>query len=380
MQTNTYKSDNFDDFDIKELLITELKNQKNINDSIIEKNEYNKSHDYANASNTSSSNKNDDTSINIESIFGFSKKAIVKALNPNYKKTYLFLDRRFRYSESLDKTTTTWVFQNNYNLNPGSVNAIGPIRDIVSMRIYDMNINILDTTYVCPQKIMTVYIPEFSTQSFIPPIEQNQTKDSRFHFWGTLRTNLEQIHPPNYDLLFWRGADLVGEAELNYRYTDGNNGLFEFTNPITTIDKLSVSFGYPYQKMPLHEDTFSFVYSAPTTAPYGSYGAAFIINMPVATDIPYGTDYLNRVYITNFMTDNPVADAVLINLLNNPPDGIVYVSERYDPGNTQMIVYPPNSYFNYIDFPAMVGNQISGTIYFDFYRFYVALELTYIKS
>ena len=371
-----------EEFDIKDLLLTELKNQKNINDDQIAKNEYGL---IGNVDSNAASNA---ATININSIFGFSKKELVKELNPNLKKTYILLDRRFRYSESEDHTTTTWVFQNNKNVIKGSVNALGPIRDIVNMRIYDMNINIVDTNFINPQNIMTVFIPEFSAQSFIGPIEpkknlidtqQSQTDNSRFHFWGTLRTGLEGLAVPNYDLLFWRGADLVGEYEKNYRYTDGNNGLFEFTHPITSLDKISVSFGYPYQKMILNKDTFGFTYLIPSTAPSGS-GNAFVIRPSELTNIPSGDYNLNRVYISDFMTDDPIADATLINLLNNPPDGIVYVGEINGAGPLNILIYPPNNYVPVIDFPAIVGTQTSGTIYFDFYRFYVALELTYISN
>jgi hypothetical protein len=80
------------------------------------------------------------------------------------------------------------------------------------------------------------------------------------------------------------------------------------------------------------------------------------------------------------MTDDPIADATLINLLNNPPDGIVYVGERNNAGTDDILIYPPNNYVPFIVFPAIVGTQTSGTIYFDFYRFYVALELTYISN
>ncbi len=376
--------------DIKELLIYELKNQKVNDDEKINRIEMNLLQTDQNSLHTDENLLQDQNLVNVETILNLDKTEIVKAVNPKYKKAYILLDRRFRASESLDRTTTTWYFQNNNNIVQGSVNALGAIRDIVSMRIYDMNMNIIDTNYISPQSVLTVFIPEFSAQSFIGPLEPtksgpydplNATDNSRFHFWGTLRTYVENLTPPNYDLIFWRGADLVGQTEYIYRYTDGNNGLFEFTHPITTIDKISVSFGSPYRKMPLPPDTFNFTYLAPVTPPYGTAGGAFSIRTSVSTQIPYGTYNLDRIYISNFMTDNPVADKVLIELLNNPPYGIVYVGEVSNPfDSAELIIYPPNDNIKYINFPPIVGTQTSGTIYFDFYRFYVPLELTYMVS
>ena len=160
----------------------------------------------------------------------------------------------------------------------------------------------------------------------------------------------------------------MGNLEYLYRLQDGNDGLFKFRTPIKTLNTFTLSFGAPYTKIPLHQDTYQFSYIS------GGVGS-FIVTLAAAHDIPIGVT--DRVYISDFNTDDPVADADLISLLNSPPNNIVYVGTSIN--STQLTITPPNNVVVNLTFNALVGTQISGQIYLDYYRIYVPIEITYLS-
>lgn len=306
----------------------------------------------------------DHETINIVSILNLDLNETRKLLNPKSceRKAYVVLDRKNRSSQSDDRTLTTWIFQNNYNMQQGSTNALGFIRDITSIKIFDYYMRVSDSKYQSDQMIQTVLIPELQAQSFIAP------ETRKFHFWGKMWTNDSVVVAPTYLTSFTRGADVVGSLEYLYRLQDGNNGVFSFKTPIQTLNTLSLTFGSPYTLMPLNQDYFRFAYIS------GGVGS-FVIETATDHNIPIGDS--DRIYIDSFNTDN-VADATLIQLLNRPPDDIVYVGQAIT--DTQLIITPPNNVVENITFPNLVGSQTSGNVYLDYFRFWINFEITYLSS
>ena len=302
--------------------------------------------------------------VNILSILDLDVEQTRMMINPasRERKAYILLDSKTRDSITNDRTSITWNFMNNADIRSGSTNALGFISDVTSFHIYDFYMNVIDSNYQCDQMIFTVLIQEFTSQAFIAP------ESRRFHFWGKMLTDNEVVTAPTYLIQFHNGADVVGNLEYLYRLQDGNDGLFKFRTPIKTLNTFTLSFGAPYTKIPLHQDTYQFSYIS------GGVGS-FIVTLAAAHDIPIGVT--DRVYISDFNTDDPVADADLISLLNSPPNNIVYVGTSIN--STQLTITPPNNVIINLTFNALVGTQISGQIYLDYYRIYVPIEITYLS-
>lgn len=302
--------------------------------------------------------------VNILSVLDLDVEQTRMMINPKSRerKAYILLDSKTRDSISNDRTSITWNFMNNADIRTGSTNALGFISDVTSFHIYDFYMNIINSIYQCDQMIFTVLIQEFTSQAFIGP------ESRRFHFWGKILTDNDVITAPTYLIQFHKGADVVGNLEYLYRLQDGNEGLFKFRTPIKTLNTFTLSFGAPYTKIPIHEDTYQFSYTSGGTG-------SFVVTTATAHDIPLGVT--DRVYISNFNTDNPVADANLIALLNTPPDNIVYVGTAIS--STQLTITPPNNIIINLTFNPLVGAQISGQIYLDYYRIYVPIEITYLS-
>lgn len=301
--------------------------------------------------------------VNILSILDMELEETRMFFNPKSKerKAYLTLDSRFRSALSNDRTTISWNFINNANIGEGFTNALGFISDVTSFRIFDFYFRITDPNYQCDQMIFTVGIQEFLSQSFIAP------ESRRFHFWGKMATDNGVVVPPTYLVQFQKGADAVGSLEYLYRLSDGNDGLFTFRTPIKTLNTFTLSFGAPYTLIPIEQDTQTFTYVSGGTN-------SFLITTP-PHNLPIGET--DRVYISQFATDN-VADDNLVQLLNNPPDNIVYVGTAINA--TQLVVSVPDGVSLDLVFDPIVGTQTPGAlIYLDYFRFYITLEVTYMS-
>jgi hypothetical protein len=210
-----------------------------------------------------------------------------KILNPNAAKAYAYIDFDSRYRAlSTDGTTRfQWNFIPDEISTIGTVNAIGDIRDITRMRIYPMRLpynSIADNEY----KRITMYIEEFSAQSFIAQ------ENWRYHF----------AFEPRID---GRWVELHSDKQ--------NDGYFRFRTPITRLETLTFSFGAPNQSVVFDIDNLSMtVVSYGTVTTFGS-----IANHNLETG--------DTVYISNFNTNNPNVDAGIIGSINATNGVIVSV-------------------------------------------------------
>jgi hypothetical protein len=322
----------------------------------------------------------------IDRLLGVDKDEVKAIFKPSskYRKVYIMLDSR--YAASNDGYNISWNFQNNENVADGSVNAVGVIRDIVSIRLLDFYMHLytaISTGIVGNYGAITVHIKEFDAQSFIT---QTGTK---FHFWGKLWYNANNNPSATYQRLisFSDGSDEDGINENYYRLQDGNQGEFKFATPLTELNTLTLNFGNPMNPIPLDQASFPFSY-IPGTTILGTPVNIHIDTTLLLTDL---NTYLAPIYISGFNTSDPVADAELINFLNNPPCVLIYNLQPVSPygmiiaggiassGSGTFInsIYP---WIPRMTIPNMVGVQTGGTVFIDMYRLYVPMEITYIES
>lgn len=225
---------------------------------------------------------NDDKLINLFGIKSSSDAA--RILNPKsmYKKNHIILDSKYRITdgniENRIKTFAWYYIQNSQNTSDGSVNIIGNVRDIIGFRIYPFRIpytNNADNQYA---KI-SLSIEEVNSQSFIAH------EGRRFHFM------------------------LDASIDTNFINLDANvyNGFFWFEKPITTLDKISISFGNPLESIIFDNDrdfcSFDYFLLPALTK--------------IKTHLIHKLKNGDRVYFTNFTT-GPI-DPLLVdqNIINN---------------------------------------------------------------
>ena len=299
------------------------------------------------------------TSTNLSTIFNDNLTSLATILNPTiqHKKAYILLDRRFKSYESPDKTTITWNFSNTANVSDGSVNFNAEINKIISLKISDFFINFVNSKYISPEKRITILIHELAGQSFIAH------ENRKFHFYGKLNSNLV-TEAPMYLAMFSKGNDLVGQYESYGRLSDYNDGLFTFKTPIIDLHTISISFASPLQKITLQQDKYSFVYNG-----FGNIGLTPDHNIATASQ-------KFRVYVEGFNTDNPSADADIIKIINRP---IGLFAQQLSTSTLLLIAVDEETTGLIQTLPALVGNQLNGaTIYLDYYRFNIPIEITYV--
>ena len=191
-----------------------------------------------------------------------------RIINPGLvkKNIYILLDSRYRILDNDGTTAFQWNFNNNELTTQGSVNAIGNIRDITSMRICPIRIpynSNADNEY---QRV-TMLIQEFSAQSFIG--QENR----RFHF----------IFKPE-----------VSDRWIDLQTDNFNDGYFEFRNPITRLETFTISFGSPLEQIIFDTDR------ANASILDAGYAAVTTFN----TISPHNLETGDTVIISGFSTAN----------------------------------------------------------------------------
>lgn len=291
------------------------------------------------------------TEIEISSILGFNNVyEIQKLFNPeaSYIRNYIILDSRYRLITNTNTSPITqfqWSYVDNANITNTSVNSIGTIKNIVSMRLYQPRVPFVQTgTYNMNSETrrVSILINEFLAQSFIGP------NDSRFHF--ILQPIIMNI---SADPLFPYYPNMI---EL--KVEEFNDGKFSFRKPITTFDTLSVTFLDPVNVITFKHDrdTITFTYGNPTT---------------ITTSVPhlFNNSLLNTYgVISNFTTNSPVTDKVIIDAINNPLGLTLTVTG----GST--FTFPINT----TTITPTVG--LVSNIYFLERRVVLPLEITYLES
>jgi hypothetical protein len=285
----------------------------------------------------------------ISSLLGItSSNDAVRILNPNslLRKNYIMLDSRYRElngsnSDGITSFTWNYVLQS-VSMAQGTVNIVGNVRDIVALRIYPSRIPYVlsaDNKY----SRISVLITELSSQSFISHEHRN------FHFM------LKSV---------------IDDTFINLVTHDYNDGYFYFEKPITTLNKLTLSFGSPLEPIVFDRDrdfcTIDYFTMSPltniTTGPMGS---------PRHHNLTNG----DRVYFTNFNTGyiDPVLDQEIeidkkiVSNINKLSGWIITVIDDF----SFSIIYNTSS----IQSPLL---NLEVNVFYGSKRMFIPIELTYI--
>jgi hypothetical protein len=277
--------------------------------------------------------------IAITSLVGQSSAfAIQNIFNPTAAqiKNYVVLDSKYR--NIIDTSTITnfnFAYVPTGYLQAGTVNSIGNIKDVVSMRLYKPIIPYVPQYMNVDARRISITINEFSSQSYI-------LSNGRRAHWILA-----------YDSVGL--TDTTNNLELSIQ--DFNDGIFTFQKPITTFDTLTVSFGNPDTLIPFKSDrdTCTFTYGNPT-----------IITTTHAHE--FATSATTYITITSFTTNNTIADANTIAAVNNLQEYLATstgTNTMEIPINTSSITAKPG----------LVAN-----VYYEDRRFILPIEFTYLRS
>ena len=259
--------------------------------------------------------------------------ALQKIFNPailRYK-TYLLLDRKFQSTEANNSTEFKWYVTDTSRVYTSDM-AVStlPIKSITSIKMYPF-IFPSSLNALTPSKRLSVEIDELKNQAYIAPAYKK-----RFHFVFSVQ-KVDADTYPQYVI------DELGQ----------NDCLFDFHNPISELNSVTLRFGNPFRNLALDPDRLY----------------ATISSVGVQTRLTFTqAHYLNVddvVVIENFTTATPTADTTQINLINNVN------------GNVLTGVTSTTATFD-IDLSALTGAILNNPyeIYFESKRFVVRLELT----
>lgn len=259
---------------------------------------------------------------------------LVAAVNPEIvnKTAYMLLDSRYRILDDDGTASFRWNFVNNATYTQGTVNVIGDIKDITSIKVFPVKIPYTpqaDNNY----GRITMFIQEFSAQAFIG--QENR----KFHF----------VFAPEVQDRY---------VELNPK--DNNNGLFKFKTPIVQLETLTVSFGSPLQPIIFDLDRQTMVIEA--------YGTTTQLTCPYPHKLLTG----DLVYISNFSTNNITStiDLGISNAINNVNGVVVTYVDPYifsiDINSSKLLYTGPGTISTTNGEQAIVGTGTTFTTLFSF--------------
>ena len=294
--------------------------------------------------------------------------SFIRLLNPKaqYKKAYVCFDTRFISSANNDRTRLTWNFMNNNDINLGSINVLGTIRDIISIKVYKFNLPGFCCTSLAR---VSINFEEFQAQSFIGH------EDRRFHIIAIAQNFVNE-----FGVVTQASPVIPSPVTANYRtqmymQEPMNYGEFHFRKPVTIVDKITLSFGDPYNLISIPQDTYTCTQSS------------FIIDMItgnlvclmlVPNLIPPVAGY--NIDISGFTTTNPLSDAGIINAMNNTILASATIFGLPLPYNLSFTLF--NSLYQALEpFPPLpIGTPQPFTIYISQNRTFVYTEMTYLDS
>jgi hypothetical protein len=262
------------------------------------------------------------------------------------RKNYIILDSRYRElngSNTIGITSFTWSYVlQSLASQQGTVNIVGNVRDIIALRIYPCRIPYVSSADNKYSRI-SILINQLSSQSFIAHENRN------FHFM--LRS-------------------VIDDTFINLHTNDYNDGYFYFEKPITTIDKLTLTFGSPIEPVVFDKDrdlcTIDYFIIQPLTK---------ITTGNLNSPTPHNLTNGDRVYFTDFKTGvidpslvNEIAiDNAIVELINNINGFVVTVIDAVS--------------FSIILDTSNIQSPINNLVFNVFYgskRMFIPIEITYI--
>lgn len=329
----------YDDIEIEKNIVNNwIKGQNAMNneDEIIDTHELLKKNIGLNSENdtiTASINKTSivpviSNAVDVSSVLGNSDiYSIQRVINPKAleAKTQILLDSRWRSLDTDGTTLFKWSFSNNMITQQGTFNTISPVRDIIAIKVFPFKIP-YTVNAENPTKNITIYYNEFSNQCV--PAQESR----KYHHW----------------------MDYITEDDwISLNAEKYNKGRYHFDKPITSLDTLTVNFGAPLQIIQFDLDRMNATFTTgnPTT-----------LTFPSAHNLDTGY----TVYFTNFSTSNANADSAIINTINSA-------------GGRQVIRINATQVSIAVDTSGLVGVPNVPIAFFGEKRFYIPLEITYIR-
>ena len=286
---------------------------------------------------------------NISNLLGItSSNNAARVLNPDsfLRKNYIMLDSRYRdltgtNSDGITAFSWNYVLQS-VSMAQGTVNIVGNVRDIVSLRIYPSRIPYVlsaDNKY----SRISILITELSSQSFISHEKRN------FHFM------LRSVIDDNF---------------INLDTHNFNDGYFYFEKPITTLNRLTLTFGSPLEPVVFDKDRDVCIIDYFSIQPLtkittGSLSSPKPHNL-VNGDVVYFT-YFKTGYIDPVLVNEILIDETIVNNINRISGWIITVIDDF----SFSIIYDTStiqSPISLLEFNVFYGSK----------RMFIPIELTYI--
>lgn len=296
-------------------------------------------------------NLDNDTELKIDSVFGYRDiYQLAKWINPSnfYKKSYLSLDTKYATEINTERNKFTWAIVNNINTQEGSANVIGSLRNVIAIKCLATRFNIVafKGQILTPKRLIKILIHELSSQSFY-------SSDGNYHFVG------QNFTKPL--------TTTVAQYSVSTSFdTEYNKGVFNFTQPITNLDHMTLSIS-ALDSVPaiLLPDTY-----INCSINLGAYPTSFIITTGLH-QIPFGSPlYIGKAYITNFTTSTPSNDTLAISFINEPAGYPMTVIN-----STQIQVFPTFTKYPAASLPSIVGVPSNVTVYIGVRRLLFNFEI-----
>ncbi len=295
---------------------------------------------------------------------------------PIERKTTIYLERRRRLSENITRSTFTWQIVPTVNIQKGSVNYVGELRNVTSMRIYSFTFfteyNTDGVSFTAYKNNIQILISPHEAQSFI-------NGKCRFHFVGNVMIDAgvriltgNEVQRVKFVPGSYQNGNLDNKI-MDYPYNRSSDlvDTFYFNQPTTLFNAIGVTLYNNFTPVSLPQDLFKMV---ATTVGDGLGGDTVTIDTP--SIVSPGTN-TTVIYIEGFTTSNPTADISIINLLNRTEGFFGTAAGSYS-------IFGLSGYRTQpaIDWSAytLVGTPIfkDATVYIDMFNFHIPLEVTYI--
>lgn len=220
--------------------------------------------------------------VSVNNILGMSNlndlRSILSTDSKTTKSASIIMDTRWRGLDTDGTTVFKWVFQGTTSISQGSTNAVFDIQNITAMRVKEIRIpytRMADNQY----RRVSMLVNDFLSQSIIAQ------ENAYYHF---------MFYPENDGR--W----------INLRLKRDTDGYYKFRNPISTITNLSVSFSSPLEKIVFDADRMNMAVTDYSTT------------ITLTSTSPHNLETGDLVYISNFMTLNPVFDVNIRSVVNEP--------------------------------------------------------------
>lgn len=284
---------------------------------------------------TVSTIKNVEKITNLEKLFGFSDVANIQAIfNPSagHQVSYLLMDTRYRLSDPDGTYKFSWnVLAGSTTSGTGVINLLNQIKNIVAIKVFPFRIPYVTAFDNTQQyKRITMLIDEFSGMAMIG--QENR----KFHF----------IFNTTND------GTMVDLSPL----PDSQTCTFRFHKPITQLDSLTISFANPLSLIKFDRDR--------------DQGQIFYENpLRIVTTNPHNLSTGDIIYISQFTTDTPIVDSLLIGKVNLAEGWNVVI-----PSNDNLTIQIDD-----IDLSTLVAPLLPFyvTLYYGSKRIFIPMEITY---